>query len=97
MRSGVSSPAFSRSIRSSQSAASAALRASASTPPRASDLSISANSSSTRRSCGTFRSGLPWAKIMPSFLAPVMPKSACEASPIPFTAQPSTATSIGCG
>ena len=35
------------------------------------------------------------AKIMPSFLAPVIPKSACEASPIPFTAQPSTATSIG--
>ena len=61
-----------------------------------SDLSISANSSSTSRSWATFRSGLPWAKIMPSFLAPVMPKSACEASPIPFTAQPSTATSIGC-
>ena len=36
----------------------------------------------------TFRSGLPWAKIMPSFLAPVMPKSACDASPMPFTAQP---------
>ena len=35
------------------------------------------------------------AKIRPSFLAPVMPKSACEASPMPFTAQPSTATSIG--
>ena len=52
IRSGVSSPAFSRSICSSQSAASAALRSSASTPPRASDLSISANSSSTRRSCG---------------------------------------------
>ena len=62
---------------------------------RSSDLSISANSSSTSRSCGTFRSGLPWAKIRPSFLAPVMPKSACEASPMPFTAQPSTATSIG--
>ena len=57
--------------------------------------SISANSSSTRSSWGTFRSGLPWAKIRPSFLAPVMPKSACDASPMPLTAQPSTATSIG--
>ena len=35
------------------------------------------------------------AKIRPSFFAPVMPKSAADASPMPLTAQPSTATSIG--
>ena len=58
-------------------------------------LSISMNSSSTSRSCGTFFSGLPREKIRPSFLAPVIPKSACDASPIPFTAHPRTATSIG--
>ena len=40
-------------------------------------------------------SGFPWAKMSPSFLAPVIPKSACEASPMPLTAQPRTATSIG--
>ena len=32
---------------------------------------------------------------MPMSLAPVIPKSACLASPMPFTAQPSTDTSIG--
>ena len=95
MRSGVISSAFSSSILASHSAPSADLRSSISVRPAASDLSISTNSSSTSRSVGTFRSGLPPAKIRPSFLAPVMPKSACEASPMPFTAQPSTATSIG--
>ncbi len=32
---------------------------------------------------------------MPMSLAPVMPKSAWRASPMPLTAQPSTETSIG--
>ena len=58
-------------------------------------LSISPKSSSTSRSCGTFLSARPREKIKPSFLAPVIPKSAWEASPMPLTAQPSTATSIG--
>ena len=95
IRSGVSSPAFSSSIFASHSAPSAASPSSTSIVPRSSERSISANSASTSSAWGTFRSGLPSAKIRPSFLAPVIPKSACDASPIPFTAQPSTATSIG--
>ena len=94
-RSGVSSPAFSSSIRCSHSAPAACSAASTSIRFVAAYLSISLNSSSTSCSCGTFFSALPREKIRPSFLAPVMPKSACEASPMPFTAQPSTATSIG--
>jgi hypothetical protein len=58
-------------------------------------LSISAKSASTSWSCGTFLSALPREKMSPSFLAPVIPKSACDASPMPLTAQPSTATSTG--
>ena len=58
-------------------------------------LSISSKRTSTSCSWGTLRSGFPREKTSPSFLAPVMPKSACEASPMPLTAQPSTATSIG--
>ena len=50
-----------------------------------------------RRGCsvGTFFSGSPLEKIIPASLAPVMPKSAWRASPMPLTAQPSTETSIG--
>ncbi len=52
IRSGVSSSTFSSSIRFSQAAPSAALRASTSTLPRSSDLSISSNSASTSSACG---------------------------------------------
>ena len=96
IRSGVSSPAFSSSIFASQSAPSEAF------------VLVDLDLAAVERLVDlgeqrvhevvlvfTFRSGLPWAKIRPSSLAPVIPKSACEASPIPFTAQPSTATSIG--
>src|SRR5215216_2309073 len=93
-RSGVRSPAFSSSMRCSHAAPSAWWVASTSIVPLRAYLSISTKSSSTRRSCGTFLSGLPREKMRPSFLAPVMPKSACEASPMPLTAQPRTATSI---
>src|SRR3954463_835314 len=58
-------------------------------------LSISLNSSSTRWSWGTFLSGLPREKIRPSLRAPGIPKSACEASPMPLTAQPRAAAPIG--
>ena len=96
MRSGVSSPAFSASILASHSAPSAASASSSTTTVlRSAYLSISSNSTSTSWSCGTLRSGLPREKTRPSFLAPVIPKSACEASPMPLTAQPSTATSTG--
>ncbi len=94
-RSGVSSPAFSSSMRSSHAAPSCCSVASTSIFLVFAYLSISANSASTSCSCGTFLSALPREKIRPSFLAPVMPKSACEASPMPLTAQPSTATSTG--
>ena len=94
-RSGVSSPAFSSSIRWSHSAPSACSASSTSIFLVVVYLSISLNSSSTSCSCGTFFSALPREKIRPSFLAPVMPKSACDASPMPLTAQPRTATSTG--
>ena len=95
IRSGVSSSAFSASIAASHSAPSAARVASTTTVLRRAYLSISSKRTSTSCSCGTFRSGLPLEKMRPSFLAPVIPKSACEASPIPLTAQPRTATSTG--
>ena len=82
-------------MRSSQAAPSCCSAASTSIFLVFAYLSISMNSSSTRRSCGTFFSALPREKIRPSFLAPVMPKSAWLASPMPLTAQPSTATSTG--
>ena len=43
----------------------------------------------------TFFSGSPREKIIPMSFAPVMPKSAWRASPIPLTAQPRIETSIG--
>ena len=44
---------------------------------------------------GTFLSGSPLEKIIALSLAPVMPKSAWRASPMPLTAQPRIETSIG--
>ena len=56
-------------------------------------LSISKNSSSIRMSEETFFSTRPWAYTKPTSRPPAIPKSASPASPGPFTAQPSTATS----